>query len=262
MFEITPVELAKMSYPDFVAFIGQTNTPPGGRETLSGWIKKGAISGESRVLDLACSTGFSSRVAAQTTGCSGVGVDISADAVEAARREASLAGLSERLEYKVGDAAALPLPDAAFSHVLGGCNFSFIQARERAREETSRVLVTGGKLCVSNFYYASEPPVSMLDQVEAAIGFRPKAEWTREYWTRFYGARFALLEEEDRDLPLADEARLRQAIRKMIFEGSPALAGQSAEVVEYCAERLARIRLTLNAHRRYQRFNVEIWGKV
>ena len=62
------LDLNTLSYPDFVALMGQENTPPGGVQTVDSWRRSaqqwwaaGASSGNLRVLDLACSTGFSGR---------------------------------------------------------------------------------------------------------------------------------------------------------------------------------------------------------
>ena len=54
-------QIWQMAYPDFVAFIDQDNTPPGGEATVAWWIERAGIDADSHVLDLACNTGFSSR---------------------------------------------------------------------------------------------------------------------------------------------------------------------------------------------------------
>lgn len=250
-----------MSYPDFVAFLGQTNTPPGGSRTVGFWVKESGLDASGRVLDLACTTGFSSRLAARTAGCRACGIDISEAAIEKARAEARSAGLAERLEYSVADAVRLPFEDGAFTHVLAGCNFSFIQRRDDALDEAHRVLVPGGRLCVSNFYYASPPPVDVLRRVEEAVGFVPDAAWTRSFWESFLSRRFRRSAGEDRELPVLEASRLKAEIRRHVFEEAPALRGLPEPVKEACFERLAAVRLVLNEHRRYQRYTVEVWEK-
>lgn len=59
--ELTEEVILNMNYPDFVALMQQDNTPPGAEYTIDYWIKHGCINKKSHLLDLACSTGFSSR---------------------------------------------------------------------------------------------------------------------------------------------------------------------------------------------------------
>jgi SAM-dependent methyltransferase len=120
------LDIGFMSYPEFVAFIGQSNTPPGEKTTVCVWRHFAAINHESEILDLACSTGYSSRVLSEQTGCRAIGIDIVGQAVEVARRDLQH---PDRLMYLVGDAAHLPFADGSFTHVIAGSSFGFIKER-------------------------------------------------------------------------------------------------------------------------------------
>ncbi|MDZ4821708.1 MAG: class I SAM-dependent methyltransferase, partial [Planctomycetota bacterium] len=120
--EIEAIE--KMSYPDFVAYLGQVNTPPGAKSTLQYWIQNAGIGEKSHLFDLACTTGFSSRTIVTERGGRALGIDISKPAIDVANRTAASVGLAERLTYVHGDACAIPAADGAFTHILGGCNFA------------------------------------------------------------------------------------------------------------------------------------------
>ncbi|WP_404978423.1 methyltransferase domain-containing protein [Bartonella sp. ML70XJBT.G] len=78
---------------------------------------------------------------------------------------AKLAAGDDRLHYQVSDVCSLPFYAKTFTHVLGGCNFAFIQAREQALFGGSRVLKVEGVLCTSNFYYRRTLSDKMITDV-------------------------------------------------------------------------------------------------
>lgn len=251
--------IPNMNYADFVAFIGQPNTPPGGMGTIDKWLSFTNISQSSHILDLACSTGFSSRAFAQKSGCTGVGIDISTDSINEARKKADALNLSRKLHYVTGDATSLPFKDNYFSHVLGGCNFAFIQGRDVARKECARVLVEEGKLLVSNFYYHTKPSEELLDKVKESINFRPSGAWTWDWWQEFYRNDFTLVKSEKTTLEIFDEEYIQRITSDFIFHESPNLIGKPKELKDACYERLCHIRKILNEHRKYQGYSIEVW---
>lgn len=252
-------QVPDLSYPDFVALMGQENTPPGGHKTLRAWFEKAGVGAESHLLDLACSTGFSSRNLAKISGCSGTGIDISSAAVEKALMKRKMSGL-DRLDYRVADACQLPFPDQEFSHVLAGCNFAFIRDRQKALSECRRVLKENGRLCVANFYYKTRPDTAMLDDVEKVIGFRPEPAWTSNYWWKFFREQFTLAWEKDCDLPVEPEAKVVAWVERQIrVVCREALAPFPFPVVAACYDRLLNTRLVLNRHRQFQASSIQIW---
>lgn len=72
-----------------------------------------------RVLDVACSTGFVARLAANCVGPEGrvVGVDLNASMIEAAAA-ASGGYTKTTIEWRIGDAAALPFENAGRSTLV------------------------------------------------------------------------------------------------------------------------------------------------
>ena len=72
-----------------------------------------------RVLDVCCGTGASALHAARTVGETGsvTGVDLSARLLGLARRKAKKEGLAN-VDFRVGDMAHLPFPDASFDAVV------------------------------------------------------------------------------------------------------------------------------------------------
>jgi ubiquinone/menaquinone biosynthesis C-methylase UbiE len=102
-----------------------------------------------RVLDVACGTGVIARRAAEQVGPTGsvTGVDLSPDMIDVAKGVEAPDGA--HVEWHVGDAAALPLPDATYDVVLCQMGLMFVEDRPAALTEMRRVLGSGGRAVVS-----------------------------------------------------------------------------------------------------------------
>ncbi|MFI9815990.1 methyltransferase domain-containing protein [Saccharothrix variisporea] len=115
-----------------------------------------------RVLDIACGTGVVTRRAAERVGPRGsvTGLDISAGMLEIAR-----AGSAE-IDWREGDAAALPLPDGAFDVVVSSLGMQFVEDKQSALREVHRVLTPGGRVAIATV--GPTPPLfAVLEQALA-----------------------------------------------------------------------------------------------
>lgn len=103
-----------------------------------------------RVLDVACGTGIVARLAAQQVGPTGrvTGVDLNPGMLAVARAQAPTSGAA--IDWREGDAGALPCDDASYDVVLCQQGLQFFPDRPRALREMHRVLRPGGRvgLCV------------------------------------------------------------------------------------------------------------------
>lgn len=252
--------LSLMSYPDFVAAIGQENTPPGGARTVhtwSSWVPspdKGHI-----VLDLACSTGFSGRAwAAERSDVGRVeGIDIASSAVAKATELANQSDLTS-FNYQVADACKLPFHDETFDVVLGGCNFAFIENREEALREVRRVLKSGGVLLTADFFYRYQPDPSVLDEVEKAVGFRPGGNWSEEFWDAFYSNELQRRQGERTDLSEVPQYYLvRACFDAMMGKEEFGIAERTVAL-----RRLIHVRSVLNRQRALQGMALGCWAKA
>jgi SAM-dependent methyltransferase len=96
-----------------------------------------------RVLDVATGTGWAARrIAAR--GASVIGIDLGADLIEAAKTYAAEARLP--IEFRVGDAEALPFEDHSFDAVISTFGVMFVTKPEAAASELARVCKPGGRL--------------------------------------------------------------------------------------------------------------------
>jgi SAM-dependent methyltransferase len=95
-----------------------------------------------RVLDVATGPGYVAGAAA-ARGAEPVGVDIAEGMLAVARRD------YPQLEFRSGDAEALPFADASFDAVVGAFVFNHLPRPELAASELARVLAGGGRLALS-----------------------------------------------------------------------------------------------------------------
>ena len=112
------------------------------------------------VLDVACGTGIVTRLVAPVVGPGGqvTGIDISADMLAAARKNATSLGAT--IQWRLGDAADLPIEDETFDLVLCQQGFQYFSEPTTALREMYRVLVPGGRLalCVASSVDAVKQP--------------------------------------------------------------------------------------------------------
>jgi SAM-dependent methyltransferase len=95
-----------------------------------------------RVLDVATGPGHVAAAAA-ARGAEPVGVDIAEGMLAVARRD------HPQLDFRPGDAEALPFADASFDAVVGAFVLNHLARPEVAAAELARVLASGGRLALS-----------------------------------------------------------------------------------------------------------------
>jgi ubiquinone/menaquinone biosynthesis C-methylase UbiE len=103
-----------------------------------------------RVLDVGCGTGVVARAAAARVAPTGrvVGVDPSPTMLGIAREVAGRGELLDRIDFRVGDARALPVDDASFDVVLAITALSHTTDAEQAIPELLRAARPGGRVGV------------------------------------------------------------------------------------------------------------------
>ena len=97
-----------------------------------------------RVLDLATGTGITA-IAARERGAAVTAVDITPELLAVARNKASDAGF-EDIDFREGDAEALPFADATFDVVVSTCGHMFAPDQPKVATELARVTRQGGRV--------------------------------------------------------------------------------------------------------------------
>jgi len=101
-----------------------------------------------RLLDAACGTG-NLAVIASRAGCEVHGLDIATNLIGQARARARGEGLN--INYREGDAEALPYEDASFDVVVSMYGVMFTPQPERIVDELRRVTKPGGMIALANW---------------------------------------------------------------------------------------------------------------
>ena len=97
-----------------------------------------------RILDVATGTGWAARSIA-ARGAIVTGVDLGAEVIEAARE------LSSDIDFRIGDAEALPFPDNHFDAVISTFGVMFALDPEAVAAELARVVRPGGRISLANW---------------------------------------------------------------------------------------------------------------
>jgi ubiquinone/menaquinone biosynthesis C-methylase UbiE len=210
-----------------------------------------------RVLDVACGSG-NATIAAARCGCEVVGVDYVAPLLARGRRRAEAEGVS--VEFRHGDAEAIPYPDGSFDAVLSVFGSMFAPDHDRTAAELARVCRPGGRIGLATWKpdgfigemlktvtaYAPPPPgvasplswgtesylrelfgdsLRSLDCSVRSFRFRFRsAEAFVDYFQTFYGPTvkaFAALEGEEADALRAD---LVELVRRFAGTGTGTVA--------------------------------------
>ena len=116
-----------------------------------------ALPPSAQVLEIGCGTGAMTRFLAKRDDFSGevTGVDQSPAFIEAARQFAQEEKLSDRVDFRVGDAHKLDFPSATFDAVIAHTLISHVTDPLAVIREMTRVVRPGGTVAIFDGDYAS-----------------------------------------------------------------------------------------------------------
>jgi ubiquinone/menaquinone biosynthesis C-methylase UbiE len=106
------------------------------------------LTASSRVLDLGSGLGGPARTLAETYRCRVSGIDLTPAFCEAATALSRWVGLSDRVDFQVGDATRLPFADGQYDAAMTIHVAMNIAAKDRMYAEARRVLKPGGRFGV------------------------------------------------------------------------------------------------------------------
>jgi SAM-dependent methyltransferase len=153
-----------------------------------------------RVLDVATGSG-NAAIAAARCGCEVVGVDYVPALLERARERARIEGFE--IDFREGDAEALPFPDASFDAVVSVWGVMFAADQDRAAAELLRVLRPGGRLALASWTpdgFVGEMLKTVSRHVPPPAGVRSPLLWGTEARVReLLGRGLSRLEARPRD---------------------------------------------------------------
>jgi SAM-dependent methyltransferase len=129
--------------------------------------RSGTIGPGERVVDVGSGAGMDSLIAAKKTGSAGqvVGVDMTPEMLEKARRAAQEAGLTN-VEFRQGFAESLPVDDAWADVVISNGVLNLTPDKLTTLTEMARVLKPGGRLQIGDIIVQRAVPQSAKRRID------------------------------------------------------------------------------------------------
>jgi len=157
-----------------------------GNPTATARLRPGEV-----VVDLGSGGGLDVFLAARKVGPTGkaIGIDMTADMIERARRGAQAAQL-DNVEFHLAEIENLPLSADSVDCVISNCVLNLVPDKPRAFAEILRVLKPGGRLAVSDIALKQPLPTEVSQSLLAYIGCIAGAIEIEEYRAQLAAAGF------------------------------------------------------------------------
>ena len=192
-----------------------------GREATEELAHQAALTADAHVLDVGSGVGGPARWLASRVGCRVTGIDLTEEFCQAATALTQWVGLSERVQFKQGDALHMPFADASFDAAWTQHVAMNIADKARLYSEVARVVKPGGKFAIYDLLQG--PGGEVLYPVpwapDASLSFLARPEEMRAL---LGGAGFKIVHE--RDTTEIGLAWFRRALERVKAGQRPPLA--------------------------------------
>lgn len=245
--------LKSMTYTQFVAYIDQWNVPPGALDTINQWSVFGHVTDRSNILEIACTTGLSSREIARITCCSSVGIDLCADSIEAAKMNAQIYGEGLNLHYECADACKFQ-SEKKFTHLIIGASLGFFSEPNAMINRLPDFFDHEGYILASPYYRCGDMPEQLKQDCHRIIGIIPTT--TNYDEVRNVYANFEVAYEKRCNIVLETEEQMKKYTYDSITRACKLRNISSPELFEYMYKRLYDIKWVSNEMHKYQAYSV------
>jgi len=250
---MTPQEIKNLSYADFVGFINQWNVLPGSYNTLSKWAIFSGLNKKSRLLEVACTTGFSSRELALLSGCSGEGFDLSEKSVEMAIYNRKEYAPDIDFSYIVIDGYQYRAKKP-FSHIVVGASLGFFPDPQKMLDNCIKILKDGGYILASPFWVTKPIPEPLIEKAKKVFGITPTSVPYKEIMKLYNNLEIVF--EERNDLAQETEEELNYYCKCTIDRACKMLKVDNKEIYQVMYDRLYEIKKMSNDLRSFQMYSV------
>jgi ubiquinone/menaquinone biosynthesis C-methylase UbiE len=254
---ISTKEAASMSYVDLMAFIGETNRPPGGKNSIRELAINTFINSKSLVLDVGCNTGYCTFEIARLVKCNVIGVDLSQSMISEANRNREADKIDGKLvNFKVADALKLPFQDNTFDLVMSGGSTVFVNSIENAIKEYKRVTKDWGFVGDINFFYHKPAPTDIIKEMNNLMQINIRS-WDKEFFLKLYS-------KADLEFYYCYEGKARVATEDEIKKYCEKIVNAKKldkEIKEIIIMRLIKIMALFNENQKYLSYGVFILRK-
>lgn len=243
-----------LSYPDFIGLINQWNTPPGSYSTISKLALFSRMNDKSTLLEIGCSTGFSSREFSGLTGCSGTGIDVSCNSIKMADYNKKKYASNINMEYMVIDGYNYS-PHKKFSHIMVGGNLKFFDNPEKMMSKCISMLSDGGYILATPYYEIKKMPRNVINHVHNALGIPISAfsNFTYKDIMKIYN-KLEIVFEERNALTQETDEEIDYYCRSIISRACKINSINNKDASEAMYKRLFDIRKLINSTRFFQEY--------
>jgi SAM-dependent methyltransferase len=250
---ITSECIKSLSYTDFVGLINQWNVLPGSYVTLSKWACFSGLNRRSRLLEVACTTGFSSRELALISGCCGEGFDLSEKSIKMAIYNKEKYAPNINFSYSIADGYDYKT-SKLFTHIAVGASLGFFPNPVKMLEKCISMLNDGGYILASPFYVIKKIPKSLINKAQKVFGISPTSVSYKEIMKSYN--KLEIIFEERNNLIQETNEELDYYCKSTINRACKMLDITDKKIYETMYKRLYEIKKMSNDLRPYQMYSV------
>jgi len=242
-----------MSYTDFIGLINQWNVLPGSYVSLNKWKTFGDVTKKSYILEVACTTGFSSRELALMTGCKGIAFDLSGPSIKQANYNKEIFTRGIGINYEAVDGYQFK-HNKKFSHIIIGASLRFFSNPSVMLNKLIGMLKDSGYILATEFYVDKEILPELIKEAQKVFDITPTTIGYKDVMKIYKGLEVLY---EDHNVPIPEtEEEIDYYATCTIERAKNLLNIKDSEILTAMHERLKLIKMTSNKLRTYQKYNV------